>query len=105
MGPAFYVIGWMTVVGMAFIPVFIAAWVVLRSGWRALVLAAMFTAGALAGFVGGGLVGYSLMTTDSAGPPPGISVLLFSIAGAVAGGVLAVWLLGRFSKYPPWKRY
>jgi hypothetical protein len=95
----------MTVVGMAFIPVFIAAWVVLRSGWRALVLAVMFTAGALAGFVGGGLVGYSLMTTDSAGPPSFISALLFSTAGAVAGGVLAVWLLGRFSKYPPWKRY
>jgi hypothetical protein len=93
------------VIGMAFTPVFVAAWVFLRSPWRAFALAATFTAGAFAGFVGCGFLGYSLMNSDTTGRPSETSLLLFSTAGAIAGGVLAVWVLNRFSKYPPWKRY
>jgi hypothetical protein len=31
--------------------------------------------------------------------------MLFLASGAVAGGALAVFLLGRASKYPPWRPY
>jgi len=105
MGPAFAAMGWMIVIGTAFVPVFIAAVIILRSMGRAFVLAATFTAGAFAGFVACGLLGDWLMRSPTSGPGSTTSLILFATAGAVGGGLLAVYLLGKFSRYPPWRRY
>jgi hypothetical protein len=105
MGPAFVAAAWMIVIGIAFVPVFIAAVVILRSVSRAFLLAATFTAGAFAGFVGCGLLGDWLMRSPITGPGSTASLVAFATAGAVGGGMLAVYLLGRFSRYPPWRRY
>ena len=105
MGPAFVALGWMIVIGIAFVPVFIAAMVILHSAARAFVLAATFTAGAFAGFVGFGLLGNWLMFSAETGPGSTTSQIVFATAGAIGGGLLAVYMLGQFSKYPPWRRY
>jgi hypothetical protein len=104
MGPAFVAFGWMIVIGLAFVPVFIAALVILRSVSRAFVLAATFTVGAFAGFVACGLLGNWLMFSPTTGPGSETSLIAFATAGAVGGAMLAVYLLGRFSRYPPWRR-
>ena len=105
MGPAFVALGWIVVCGTAFVPVFIAAWVVLRSAGRAFVLAATFTAGAFAGFVGGGFLGRWLMHSPATGPGSETALIAFATAGAIGGAILAVFMLGKFSRYPPWRRY
>jgi hypothetical protein len=107
MGPAFVAVGWMIVIGCAFVPAFIAAMVMLRSVWRAFVLAATFTAGAFAGFVGGGFLGAWLMESRSVNLDTRSTTLLicFATAGAIGGGALAVYLLGRYARFPPWRRY
>jgi hypothetical protein len=105
MGPAFVAFGWMIVIGMAFVPVFIAAFFILRSAGRAFALAATFTAGAFAGFVGCGFLGAWLMQTRTMDPESTAYLIAFATAGAIGGGVLAVYILGKFAKYPPWRRY
>ena len=86
-----------------FIPTFVIAIVMLRSVTRAFVLSATFTMGALAG----ALVAMLGSTLIERADPREITELLqtiFLASGAVAGGVLALFLLGRLSKTPPWRR-
>ena len=90
---------------MIFVPAFIVAVVMLGNAVRALVLAATFTAGAAAGFLPGLLLGALLLDYHPQETSSAIYLYVFASAGAVGGGVLAVWLLGKFSKYPPWRRY
>ena len=104
MGPAFVVFSWVTVIGLQFLPVFIIALFMLRSVKRAFVLSATFTAGAFAGFVGFGFLGAKLIELHVMEPGSAALVIAFATAGAVGAGVLAVYFLGRFAKYPPWRR-
>jgi hypothetical protein len=104
MGPAFVAFSWVTVVGLQFVPVFIAALVMLRSVTRAFVLSATFTAGAFAGFVGFGFLGGQLIETHTTDPGSTTLLIAFATAGAVGVGVLAVYILGKLVSYPPWRR-
>jgi hypothetical protein len=88
---------------LVFIPVLIIALVRLRPV-RAFVLAAAFTIGAMAGFFAGLLAGSPLF-----GPFGGDDtklIWLFSFASfmAIAGGVIAAWLLGKLGGQSPWRR-
>lgn len=105
MEPAFLATGWMIIVGTAFVPVFIASWIMLRSPLRALALAATFCAGAFAGFAGCLALGNLLMSPHASDTPSMLWLFAFATAGAIGAGVLAVWTLGRFSRHPPWRRY
>jgi hypothetical protein len=105
MGPAFVAVAWVIVVGAAFLPVFIVALFMMHSVGRAFVLSAAFTAGALAGFVGCGVASGWLLQTRTMEFGSTALLIGFATAGAIGGGILAVYILGRFSKYPPWRRY
>jgi len=105
MGPAFVAAGWMIVVGMVFVPAFIASWIMLRSPLRTLALAATFCVGALAGFAGCMALGSWLMSPHASDAPSMLWLFVFATACAIGAGVIAVWMLGRFSRYPPWRRY
>ena len=87
-----------------FVPVFVIAVGMLRSAGRALVLSLTFTAGAAVGYLAALAGGRSLMRSSLGAPPADYVFMLFAAAAAIAGGVLAVWLLGRFSKLPPWRK-
>jgi hypothetical protein len=105
MGPLFVAVGWMLIIGVVFVPTFVIAIVMLHSAVRAFVLSATFTMGALTG---------ALVATFGAGlifnraQPEWMSatiLMIYMAAVAIAGGILAVYLLGKLSKYPPWRRY
>jgi len=87
-----------------FVPVFIIAVLALRSAGRALVLALTFTIGGAAGYLAALATGRALMRTPLGEPPTDAMFVVFAAAAATAGGVLAVYLLGKFSKSPPWRR-
>ncbi len=90
--------------GVVFIPLFVIALAILRSASRAFVLAATFTGGAMVGYFAGVLLGSQLMDVH---PQEGGSLALlltFASASAVAGGAVAVWLLGKISGNSPWRR-
>jgi len=103
MGPSFLAFGWV-VVGLAFVPTFIAGVFILRSLARAFVLSAGFTLGAFAGFAGSGFLGAWLMRSRSMDPDSTTVLICFATAGAIGGAILALYLLGRFAKNPPWRR-
>jgi hypothetical protein len=104
MGPAFVAFVWVIVIGMAFIPTFVIAMLMLHSVVRAFILAAAFMGGAFAAFVSFGFLGAWLLRTEG-GRGSEAAVITFATAAAIGGGVLAVYLLGKVSKYPPWRRY
>jgi hypothetical protein len=86
-----------------FVPVFVIALVMLGSALRAFVLSASFTIGGVAGlFVG--LLCFALIGRQHSPDMVSLFQTLVLAAGAMGGGVLAVFLLGKLSKYPPWKR-
>jgi hypothetical protein len=87
-----------------FVPTFVVALVMLRSTVRAFVLSATFTMGALAGALLA-LAGVSLIARGHSPDVIGVLQAVFVAAGSVGGAVLAVFLLGRLSKFPPWRRY
>ncbi|HEU5134398.1 MAG TPA: hypothetical protein VFU13_04565 [Steroidobacteraceae bacterium] len=76
----------------------------LRSPWRAFVLSATFSMGAFLGGLGAFALAMSIVARRHSSSVTDLLVTLFAAAGAVAGGVIAVYLLGRLSKYPPWRR-
>jgi hypothetical protein len=94
----------MMLAGYLFVPLFLIALAMLRSGTRALILAGTFSLGATVT----GLMSFATaMTLLSRRHSDEINVVLlytFAAAGAVAGGVLAVFLLSRLTRYPPWRR-
>jgi len=88
-----------------FLPTFVIAILMLHSVARAFVLSAAFTMGALAGAIGAWLLGSLAIGRLHEAQITEALAVVFVAAGAVAGGVLAVYGLGKLSKYPPWKRY
>jgi len=104
MGPLFSAYVLSMLLGIVFIPLFVIAFVVLRSSSRAFVLAATFTMGAMLGFFLAVLLGSWLMAPHSQDNTSLALLLTFASAGAVAGGAISVWLLGKLTKHPPWRR-
>jgi hypothetical protein len=104
MGPLFSAYVLAMLLGVVFIPLFVIALAMLRSASRAFVLASTFTMGAMIGFFLGVLAGSWLLEIHAG--QTGSLVLLFTFAGAsaVAGGVIALWLLGKLSGNSPWRR-
>ncbi len=103
MGPLFSLFSMMLLGSIVFVPLFVIAVVMLGSALRAFVLAATFTIGAMAGFFAGLMLAGTLIERQTSDQ---WAVYHFAFAGAasVAGGVLAVFLLGKIAKYPPWRR-
>jgi hypothetical protein len=106
MGPLFVAVGWLMLAAVVFLPAFGVAMVMLRSVTRAFVLSAVFTIGALPG----GFLAFAIPTVLHGDVPRGevhgaTPLGLYIGAAAIGGGLLAVYLLGRLSKYPPWRRY
>jgi hypothetical protein len=86
-----------------FIPMFVIALAMLSSVRRAFLLSASFTIGGLTGlFIG--LLCFFLIGRQHSPDMISLFQTLVLAAGAMGGGVLAVFLLGKLSKYPPWKR-
>ena len=104
MGPLFSAYILAMLLGIVFIPLFVIAFFMVRSATRAFILASTFTMGAMGGFFLGVLGGSWLLNVHP--DQTGSLVLLFTFAGAsaVAGGVIALWLLGKISGNPPWRR-
>ena len=104
MGPLFSAYILAMLLGIVFIPLFVIALFMVRSTTRAFILASTFTMGAMGGFFLGVLGGSWLLNVHP--DQTGSLVLLFTFAGAsaVAGGVIALWLLGKISGNPPWRR-
>jgi hypothetical protein len=95
----------MSLAGALFVPTFIVAIAMLKSVGRAFVLAGTFSLGA----VTLGLVSFAgataVLARRHSADVNSILVMLFAVAGAAAGGVLAVLLLGKLARHPPWRRY
>jgi hypothetical protein len=87
-----------------FVPTFIVAAVMLREAGRALLLSLVFTAGAASGFFGALALGAVLLRGRLDETFQQALLVALACAGAIAGGVLTVYLLGRFGKFPPWRR-
>jgi hypothetical protein len=104
MGPLFSAYVLAMLLGVVFIPLFVIALVMLRSATRAFAISATFTMGAMIGFFLGVIAGSWLLEIHP--EQSGTLVLLFTFAGAsaVAGGVIALWLLAKISGNPPWRR-
>jgi len=88
---------------VVFWPTLIIAMAVLRAPSRAFVLAGAFTFGAIVGSI------FSLMAAEpligrQAGDARTYFVFLFVSLGAIAGGLLAVFLLGKLAGYSLWRR-
>jgi hypothetical protein len=113
MGPLVVAIGWMMIAGAVFVPVFAITLVMLRSFGRAFVLAAVFTIGVFAGAILAFLIPVALARVFEwdvmrPGQPEWMTRSLMSLyfaAAAIVGGLVAALVLGRLSKYPPWRRY
>src|SRR5689334_7947963 len=91
--------------GSLFAPTFVVALAMVRSVRRAFVLSATFSMGALAGGLGAWVVAGLAIARRHSSSVTDMLVMLFAAAGAAAGGVIAVYLLGRASRYPPWRRF
>jgi len=102
MSPAFTALGWSLICGSVFFPVFVAAWIMLRSPGRAFALAAVFSAGALVAYVACGKLGARLI--DPFGAHTEGFIVGFASAGAVGGGALATFIFGKLSRRSPWRR-
>jgi Zn-dependent protease with chaperone function len=93
------------IVGMLiFVPMLIIAMAVLRSASRAFMLAGTFTIGGLAGFAAGLLAGNPIFRPHSEDLPQSMYLFVFAGLAGVAGGLIAVWLLGKISGQSLWRR-
>jgi hypothetical protein len=87
-----------------FVPVFVIALILLKQVSRAFVIAAVFATGATAGFLLAALAGHWAVGRAIATEIREAMLVAFATAGAVAGGVLAVWALEKNNKEAPWRR-
>jgi hypothetical protein len=92
------------VAGSVFVPVFVIALIMLKQLSKALVIAVVFAGGATAGFLLAGLAGNWAVGRAVAAETRDALLVAFATAGAVAGGVLAVWGLAKNNKDAPWRR-
>jgi hypothetical protein len=86
-----------------FVPVFVIALIMLKQLTRAFVIAVVFAVGATVGFLLAALAGQWAVGRAIAAEYRDAMLVAFATAGAVAGGVLAVWALQRNSKEAPWR--
>jgi hypothetical protein len=113
MGPLFVAFGWLILAAVVFVPTFLIAVVMLRSATRAFVLSAIFTAGALVAATAAWVLPTILYGDVMSNAPEflqstslrGPLIALYLSAAAIAGGFIATYLLGKTTKYPPWRRY
>jgi hypothetical protein len=104
-GPLFSTFALLVMAGSLFVPAFAVALAMVRSVRRAFVLSATFSTGALAGGLGALALGIAMIARRHSSEVTEMLVMTFAAAGAAAGGTIAVYLLGRLSRHPPWRRY
>ena len=90
---------------LIFIPLLVIAMAVLRSPTRAFVLSATFAMGGMVGFFLGLLGGGPLLGRHSSQTPELIYLFTFAALAAIAGGLIAVWLLGKLAGRSLWQRH
>jgi sugar phosphate permease len=105
MWPIYSIVALLLLGTVVFVPAFIIAMAMLGSAARAFVLSATFTVDGMAGFFATMLVSGLVLDTHVSDPRSLTWMFAFASAGAVGCAVLAVFLLGRLSRYPPWRRY
>jgi hypothetical protein len=88
---------------VVFWPTLIIAMAVLRAPMRAFVLAGTFTLGAVIGSVLSLTAAIPLIPRET-GDVRTYFVFAFVSLGAIAGGVIAVFLLGKLAGYSLWRR-
>jgi len=99
----FFIIVTGLVGALVFVPTLIIAMTLLKSPRRAFILAGTFSIGGMVGLFLGLVFGNPLLRPhgeDSAIP----YLALFSGLAGIAGGVLAVYLLGRLAGHSLWRR-
>ena len=87
-----------------FIPTFIVALAMRFPLSRAFALAGVFSIGAVLGSLLAQLLAMVVMNQDRPSADREPFNVAFMAAGAAAGGAIALWLAGKWSKTPPWRR-
>ena len=87
-----------------FVPIFVIALVMLRSLLAAFTLAAVFALGSACGFILTAMVATLAIGHAVDSPTRDALFVALATSGAVAGGVLAVWIVDRNNKNRPWRR-
>ena len=87
-----------------FVPIFVVALAMRLPALRALALAGVFTLGAVVGGFLASWLAVPLLGRMHERHVNDLYDVLFLAAGGAAGGVLAVWILGRLSNSTPWRR-
>jgi uncharacterized SAM-binding protein YcdF (DUF218 family) len=103
MGPEYIAIGWLMIASILFVLSFVVSAVMLRSFRRALSLSLAFTGGAIAGLLAAAVLAAGFMFTLQVRFPTPANLAL-AVLGSVGGGIIAVLMLNKASKYPPWRR-
>ena len=88
---------------VVFWPTLIIAMAVLRAPMRAFVLAGTFTMGAVIGSVLSLMAAVPLIPRE-VGDARGYYIFAFVSLGAIAGGIVTVFLLGKVAGYSLWRR-
>jgi hypothetical protein len=87
-----------------FIPTFIVALAMHLPAARACALAGVFAIGAVLGSLLAQVLAMLVMNQERPSADREPFNVAFMAAGAVAGGAVALWLAGKWSKAPPWRR-
>ena len=92
------------VAALVFVPMFIIAIGILREPMRAFVLSSWFSIGATFGGFMALALARLVLTHRHSEDINSMLTALFVVAGAAAFGVLAVFVLNKNSRNPPWRR-
>jgi hypothetical protein len=87
-----------------FVPIFAVALFMGLRAMRAFALSGVFTFGAVVGAMASGPLAKLVLGRNHPQDIRELYATFFLAAAAAAGGVIAVWLLGKFSSKPPWSR-
>ena len=90
--------------GFVFVPIIVVALAMGLPPLRAFALSGVFTLGAVVGAVATGPLASLVLGHNHSREIRDVFAMCFLAGGAAAGGVIAVWLLGKLSKTPPWSR-
>jgi ABC-type cobalamin transport system permease subunit len=92
------------VAACVFVPMFIIALIMVKSALRAVSVAALFAMGSVLGFVAAAALARWAVGHGVGNDIHEIMTVAFAVGGAVAGGVIAVWILERNNPHRPSRR-
>ena len=92
------------VAACVFVPMFVIALIMVKSALRALTVAALFSVGSVLGFVLAAALADWAVGHGVGSDVRQVMSVAFAVGGAVAGGVIAVWILERNNPHRPSRR-